>query len=390
MTVIHANDPTTQFLSLLYEQREDLSAHITEASTNSAVQRAIRNDDTVLMLGHGNKYGLFSVPDSDGQYRRFMVDGRYVQFLRDKTCIGIWCYANQFAEQYRSIKQWITAPYSRVRNPKAYILGGQPGAGKTSLQYLIQKQDRNVIVINADAYRKFHPYFFEIQRKYGTDSPKYTQPFINQITEQLIDELSTESYNLIIEGTLRTATVPLNTCLVRYELAIQQGEIPRATAKDHHDMVADAIADNLDVIFESKAFDDIRLFDREGKCLYSTAIRELPSNMERAVLDGEWSHYEKNQLEEIVAAVRELKQARNAADYDSYVSRTDALLSSVTVPYSYLSVTKEQAEGLRQNGIAYEGKLSDNGVRTVRISAADRPRAEQVLALNAAADRLKQ
>lgn len=321
----------------------------------------------------------------------------------------------QFAAQYRSIKQWVTAHFSRVRNPKAFILGGQPGAGKTSLQYLIQKQDRNVIVINADAYRKFHPYFFEIQRKYGTASPKYTQPFINQVTEQLIDELSTESYNLIIEGTLRTATVPLNTCralkdkgyrvelhviavkraisyestLLRYELAIQQGEIPRATAKAHHDMVADAIADNLDIICRSKTFDDIRLFDREGKCLYSTAIRELPSNMERAVLDGEWSHYEKNQLEEIVAAVRELKQARNAADYDSYVSRTDALLSSVTVPYSYLSVTKEQAERLRQNGIAFEGKTSDNGARTVRISAADRPRAEQVIAPNAAGDRLK-
>lgn len=321
----------------------------------------------------------------------------------------------QFAEQYRSIKQWVTAHFSRVRNPKAFILGGQPGAGKTSLQYLIQKQDRNVIVINADAYRKFHPYFFEIQRKYVTDSPKYTQPFINQVTEQLIDELSTESYHLIIEGTLRTATVPLNTCralkdkgyrvelhviavkraisyestLLRYELAIQQGEIPRATAKAHHDMVADAIADNLDVICRSKTFDDIRLFDREGKCLYSTAIRELPSNMERAVLDGEWSHYEKNQLEEIVAAVRELKQARNAADYDSYVSRTDALLSSVTVPYSYLSVTKEQAERLRQNGIAFEGKTSDNGACTVKISAADRPRAEQVIAPNAAGDRLK-
>ena len=52
------------------------------------------------MLGHGNKFGLFSVPDKDGVYRRFMVDGRYVQFLRDKTCIGIWCYANLFAEQY--------------------------------------------------------------------------------------------------------------------------------------------------------------------------------------------------------------------------------------------------------------------------------------------------
>ena len=74
--------------------------HITESSTNSAVQRAIRETDMVLMLGHGNQYGLFSVPDKDGVYRRFMVDGRYVQFLRDKTCIGIWCYANLFAEQY--------------------------------------------------------------------------------------------------------------------------------------------------------------------------------------------------------------------------------------------------------------------------------------------------
>ena len=63
MTVIHANDSTTQFLSLLYEQRRDISMHITEASTNSAAQRAIREGDTVLMLGHGNKYGLFSMLD---------------------------------------------------------------------------------------------------------------------------------------------------------------------------------------------------------------------------------------------------------------------------------------------------------------------------------------
>jgi hypothetical protein len=24
-----------------------------------------------------------------------------VQFLRDKTCIGIWCYANKFTEKYK-------------------------------------------------------------------------------------------------------------------------------------------------------------------------------------------------------------------------------------------------------------------------------------------------
>ena len=100
MTVIHANDSTTSFLSLLYEQREDVLAHMTEKDTNAAVRRAIRGDDTIMMLGHGNEYGLFSMPDSSGRYERLLVDGSHVQFLRGKTCIGIWGYANVFAERY--------------------------------------------------------------------------------------------------------------------------------------------------------------------------------------------------------------------------------------------------------------------------------------------------
>lgn len=101
MTVIHATDPTTQVLSLLYQQREDVRLCITEKSTSSDVQRAIRADDVIMMLGHGNEYGLFSKPDKNGDYRRFLITDRHVQFLRDKTCIGIWCYANKFAEKYK-------------------------------------------------------------------------------------------------------------------------------------------------------------------------------------------------------------------------------------------------------------------------------------------------
>ena len=54
-----------------------------------------------MMLGHGNLFGLFSTPDKKGQYRRILVDSGHVQFLRGKSCIGIWCYANEFARQYR-------------------------------------------------------------------------------------------------------------------------------------------------------------------------------------------------------------------------------------------------------------------------------------------------
>lgn len=100
MTIIHANDPTTEVLSLLYNSKEYNYMRIDETSTNADVQNIIRADDLVIMLGHGNQYGLFSKPNKNGKYERFLITDRHVQFLRNKTCIGIWCHADQFAEKY--------------------------------------------------------------------------------------------------------------------------------------------------------------------------------------------------------------------------------------------------------------------------------------------------
>ena len=101
MTIIHANDPTTQFLSLLYNQREDIKVHITQKNTNMDVIRAIRNDDTIMMLGHGCRAGLGTIIKKNGIFERLIVNSGHVQFLRDKTCIGIWCYADVFAHDYK-------------------------------------------------------------------------------------------------------------------------------------------------------------------------------------------------------------------------------------------------------------------------------------------------
>ncbi len=100
MTIIHANDPTTKVLSLLYNTKEYNYLRIDETSTNADVQNIIRSDELVIMLGHGNQYGLFSKPNKNGKYERFLITDRHVQFLRDKTCIGIWCHADKFAEKY--------------------------------------------------------------------------------------------------------------------------------------------------------------------------------------------------------------------------------------------------------------------------------------------------
>ena len=315
----------------------------------------------------------------------------------------------QYDEQYRAIKQWVTKSFSPVHNPKAYILGGQPGAGKTSLQYLIQKQNRNVIVINADAYRKFHPYFFEIQRKYEKGSPKYTQPFINQVTEQLVNELSTEKYNLIVEGTLRTVAVPLNTCqslkakgyrvelhviavkrvlsyestLLRYEIAIRQGEISRATAKAHHDMVADAIVNNLNAIEDAGTFDAIKLFNRNGDCLYPAVGCSSAADVENKVLNGWWTLDETEQLKEIVVAVTDLKAARNAEDFTAYKEHSKkAITFAENNKYHYIKVNREQAERLCREGISVEGNTAKNEINVIRIPPTQIAKATQVLSQN--------
>ena len=100
MLVIHANDPTTRVLSRLYESREDFCLRLDEHSSNTVVVNAVKDADSIIMLGHGNQFGLFSTPNKNGQYRRLLVNSSHVQFLREKACIGIWCYANKFARQY--------------------------------------------------------------------------------------------------------------------------------------------------------------------------------------------------------------------------------------------------------------------------------------------------
>ena len=77
--------------------------------------------------------------------------------------------------------------------PKAFILGGQPGAGKTGLQKIMSKLcNNNLIVINGDEFRELHPDFQKLQEKYGKDSVDYTGKFSGQMTESLIERLKKE------------------------------------------------------------------------------------------------------------------------------------------------------------------------------------------------------
>lgn len=218
---------------------------------------------------------------------------------------------------------------------RAFLLGGQSGAGKSALHLILgQELDDNVIVINGDEYRKSHPNFKTIQDRYGIDAPAHTAKWAGQMTEALIDAFSSLSYNLIVEGTLRTSEIPLRTaallrergysvslaimavkpqislisCQIRYEMMRIAGTTPRATDPNHHNKIVQDIVDNLAVLESSDLFDGVLIYDRAGNCLFPTSADASATEVLRNVLFGPWTIEEELHYQHLQDHLEELKK----------------------------------------------------------------------------------
>lgn len=233
-------------------------------------------------------------------------------------------------------KLLIKKDVSPLDSPTAILLGGQSGAGKSTLHRIFGDiLKHNVIVINGDEYRKSHPCFFEIQARYGMDAPAHTAKWAGEMTEALIDALSAQHYNLIVEGTLRTSAVPLKTatllrergyavslaimavkpeislvsCQIRYELMRIAGTTPRATDPAHHNKIIEEIANNLETLEKSELYEEVFLYNRAGECLFpSDSSAQTASATLRDILFGAWTPDEETHFASLNRQLEELKQ----------------------------------------------------------------------------------
>ena len=221
--------------------------------------------------------------------------------------------------------------------PRAVILGGQSGAGKTTIHRVKMLESKgNYIVIDGDTYRAQHPYFRELQEKYGVNSVDYTKMFAGKMVEAVIDKLSSLKYNLIIEGTLRSAAVPINTatllkskgytvdfCLIatkpelsylttqlRYlEMLVVDPLQARATPKDHHDGIVKSLVANITELEQSGVFESIQVYKRDLEQVYNSKLcTESVGTVVDKILFGPWTSDEYALLEVSKSQEQELRE----------------------------------------------------------------------------------
>ena len=239
--------------------------------------------------------------------------------------------------------------YAPAENPQGYVLGGQPGSGKSRLQKIASSEvGGNLIIANGDAYRRYHPDFEAIQVKHHDDSPKYTAEFSGKMTQLVIAKALENKYNLLVEGTFRNAETPLKTLkqmtdsgydthvLVktcpkevswantgkRYQAMIAAGETPRHTDQAHHDLVVNVLADNADLVFKEGPMGDFRVYNYDGILFNKqhSGAAELPGNVIYAELHNVSAYkqcvqnYEEALSKAPVAVAVQIKQLETALD----------------------------------------------------------------------------
>ena len=89
--VIHPKDSTTDFLSVIYSDKD--WTVINSNISKKILKEQIKIHDRIVMLGHGTEKGLIG-------FDRLVIDSTWVYLLREKICVCIWCNADVFVEKY--------------------------------------------------------------------------------------------------------------------------------------------------------------------------------------------------------------------------------------------------------------------------------------------------
>lgn len=201
-------------------------------------------------------------------------------------------------------------------NPIAIIDIAPPGSGKTGLNgyACTQFTDNNVVIINSDELKPFHPRIDELAKRYPKYYTKVTNQESNFWTDNLFDATVNGRYNIIFEGTgrnlklldkmmakmqgyriiVRGMAVNELNCLMsiieRYEGQVKQKGWGRLVVLEHFYKAYNEMLENIQEIEKLGVADAVEVYVRSDNPnrplrIYSTRNREF-EDVKTAVISG--------------------------------------------------------------------------------------------------------
>ncbi len=207
------------------------------------------------------------------------------------------------------IKDFVFKNKHSVESPEIYILGGQPGAGKSVLTKRVMQnfKDNNIISINGDEFRLCHPQAQEIFKAHDKMFADYTDADFRTWTSDVFDAAIEGRYNMVFEGTMRTdricttikeklmkAGYRIHILVVavpeiksrisiysRYQQQLEKYPIARFTSRFSHDAAYVGMIDTLKKIEDEHLYDTITVCNREGDVLFKTGDKDIAAAIQK-------------------------------------------------------------------------------------------------------------
>lgn len=185
-----------------------------------------------------------------------------------------------------------------VDQPTAILLGGQPGAGKTPMQYQAGRElfDRGgVAKIIGDDLRAFLPHYRRLQREDDQTAAFYTDRDSGRLVEMALDDAAKRRVNVLVEGTMRSPDVVAATLrrfrdagyqtearalavspelsslgiMQRYIAQKESRGVGRMTTPQAHQAALDGMLDTLDRLQDGRLADRLTIYRRGGEIIHS-------------------------------------------------------------------------------------------------------------------------
>jgi hypothetical protein len=123
--VIHLNDPSTEFLKLVYEGK---GYNVINDGTfdDKQLLKELKSHEKIIMMGHGTPTGLIN-PQKElySVLSGYFINKDHIDILKEKETISIWCWSDRFFKKYQ-IPGFHTGVIISETAEEQFMLGGIP------------------------------------------------------------------------------------------------------------------------------------------------------------------------------------------------------------------------------------------------------------------------